>query len=170
VEPERRQLALSSGIIALVAFFAFGALLSSLTVLMLLAPGPWTDAVRRLKPSAQSDLRALGAAAVPLMLLVALACAGAAVGLWRRRRWGHRLAIGVLGVNVVGDLANGIFRHDWRTLIGLPIGGAMLIYLTRLRVRAQFWPPAKPPHAANQRGRAELRGPPSADGERRNVG
>jgi hypothetical protein len=83
------------------------------------------------KPSAQTDLRALGAVAVPLMLLVSIACAGAAVGLWRGRRWGYRLAIGVLGINLIGDVTNAVLRHDWRTLIGVPIGGAMIMYLTR---------------------------------------
>ncbi|HEX4631371.1 MAG TPA: hypothetical protein VH188_10435, partial [Chthoniobacterales bacterium] len=43
--------------------------------------------------------------------------------------WGRRLAIGVLTVNVVSDLFNAVFRHDVRTLIGLPIGGLMIWYL-----------------------------------------
>jgi uncharacterized membrane protein (DUF2068 family) len=121
-----------------VGFFAFGATVAGLTVVMLLAPGSWADAVWQLKPSAQSDFRTLGAAAVPLMLLVTGACAGAAIGLWRRRRWGCRLAVGVLGINLVGDLANALLRHDWRTLIGIPIGGAMLLYLTHSRIRDRF--------------------------------
>ena len=121
----------------LVALFAFGAMVAGLTIVMLLAPGSWTDAVWRLKPSAQPDFRALGPAAVPLMLVVAAACGGAAVGLWRGRRWGYRLAVGVLGLNLVGDLANALLRHDWRTLIGLPVGGAR-VHVPGARSRA--WP------------------------------
>lgn len=126
------------GLVALVAFFAFGAMVAGLTVLMLLVPSSWADSIWRLKPSARSDFRALGPVAVPLMLLVSIACAGAAVGLWRGRQWGHRLAVGVLGVNLIGDVTNAVLRHDWRTLIGVPIGGAMLIYLTRSTVRNRF--------------------------------
>jgi hypothetical protein len=34
-----------------------------------------------------------------------------------------------LGINLVGDTTNTVVSHDWRTLIGLPIGGAMIFYL-----------------------------------------
>jgi hypothetical protein len=126
------------GLIALVAFFAFGAAIAGLTAIMLLAPGSWANAIWRLKPTAQSDFATLGAGAVPLMLLVALACGGAAFGLWRGRRWGYWLAVAVLGVNLLGDVANSVLRHDWRTLIGVPIGGALLFYLTRRPIRDRF--------------------------------
>jgi uncharacterized membrane protein (DUF2068 family) len=119
-------------------FFGFGAMVSGLTVLMLLAPGPWAAPIWRLKPSAQADFRALGVVAPALMLLVSVACAGAAIGLWRGRRWGYWLAIGVLGTNLIGDLANAVLRHDWLTLIGVPIGGALLIYMSRSQVRSRF--------------------------------
>ena len=42
---------------------------------------------------------------------------------------GVPLALGILSVNLVGDLLNAFVRHDLRTLIGLPIGGAMIAYL-----------------------------------------
>lgn len=122
------------------AFFAFGATVAALTAVMLLAPGSWADALWRLKPTARSDFGALGAGAVPLMVLVALACAGAAGGLWRGRLWGYRLAITVLGLNLIGDVANALLRHDWRTLIGVPISGTLLLYLTRSAIRHRFLP------------------------------
>lgn len=40
-----------------------------------------------------------------------------------------RLALAILSVNILGDLFNALMRHDLRTLIGLPIGGAMIAYL-----------------------------------------
>jgi hypothetical protein len=138
VKPKREQRSHRGQLIALIGFFAFGATMAGLAAVMLLAPGAWADAVWRLKPTAQSDFRALGAGAVPLMLLVAVACAGAAFGLWQGRRWGYRLAVGVLGVNLVGDVANVLLRHDWRTLIGVPIGGALLLYLMRSSIRNRF--------------------------------
>jgi hypothetical protein len=91
----------------------------------------------RLKPEAPGEFARLGDAAIPLMLAVAAACAGAAVGLWTRRRWGHRLALGILSVNLLGDSVNALVRGDWRPLIGLPVGGAMVVYL--LSSRSQAW-------------------------------
>jgi hypothetical protein len=123
---------------ALTLFFAFGTLMASITALALIAPGKWSEHLWRLNPPARVGFEAMGGWAIPLMIAVALACAGAAVGLWRGERWGHRLAVTVLGVNLVGDLANAILRGDRRTLIGLPIGGAMLLYLLSRRVRDRF--------------------------------
>jgi hypothetical protein len=74
------------------------------------------------------------------MLLVAAACAAAAVGVWRGSRWGYRVAVGLLAVNLLGDIANATLRGDWRTLVGVPIGGAMLLYLLSRRARAWFEP------------------------------
>ncbi len=70
---------------------------------------------------------------VLLMIVVGTACAAAAYGLARGRWWGRRLAIGILIVNLIGDTANAAVRRDPRTLIGLPIGGAMVVYLWRGR-------------------------------------
>ena len=83
---ERR--ARPGGLLVLIGFFIFGALVSGLTLLMLLAPGPWAEPIWQLKPSAEADFRTLGAGGPPLMLIVSAACAGAAVGLWRGKRWG----------------------------------------------------------------------------------
>jgi uncharacterized membrane protein (DUF2068 family) len=78
-------------------------------------PGSWLEPMWRL--------------AVILMVVVGAACAAAAAGLWKNRRWGHRLAVGVLGVNLPGDSLSVVIRGDYRTLIELPIGGAMIAYL-----------------------------------------
>ena len=67
------------------------------------------------------------------MAVVGAACGLAAIGLARSAGWGRRLAIGVLTVNLIGDSLNALFRHDPKTLIGLPIGGLMIWYLVRKR-------------------------------------
>ena len=73
-----------------------------------------------------------------LMAVVGAACGLAAFGLARNAEWGRRLAIGVLAVNLVGDSLNALLRHDPRTLIGLPIGGLMILYLVKMkRLRSQ---------------------------------
>lgn len=136
MQPERQPRL--PGITAFSVFFALGAIPSSVSALALICPGSWSEAIWRLKPEAPEQFASLGPWAVPLMVMVALACAGAAVGLWKTQRWGHRLAIGILTVNLLGDSVNAVLRHDWRTLIGLPIGGAMLAYLLSRRVRDRF--------------------------------
>jgi hypothetical protein len=42
---------------------------------------------------------------------------------------GRVLGLVILSANLVGDAANAILRHDYRPLIGIPIGGAMIVYL-----------------------------------------
>jgi hypothetical protein len=128
------------GVSALSFFFAAGTIPSSAAAVALAFPGTWSERMWRLKPEAPADFAHLGPVAIPLMLIVAAACAGAALGLCNRRRWGHRLAVGLLTVNLIGDSLNAILRHDWRTLIGLPIGAVMLAYLLSRQVREWFRP------------------------------
>ena len=90
------------GIKLLAAFFAFGAAMCLLTIVMLLFPGSALDGI---------------------------ACASAAIGLAKRMRWGIPLALAILTLNLAGDLLNALLRHDLRTLVGLPIGGATIAYL-----------------------------------------
>jgi hypothetical protein len=45
--------------------------------------------------------------------------------------WGTRLALTILSLNIIGDLVNTLLRHDYRALIGLPVGAAMIFFLVR---------------------------------------
>ena len=126
------------GLTALAAFFGFGTLMSGLSAMALAFPGSWLEPMWRLNPPARVELGHMGGWAVLLMLFVAVACAAAAVGVWNRRLWGQRLAGAVLGCNLLGDLLNAVVRGDLRTLIGLPIGGAMLAYLFSRPIRGHF--------------------------------
>jgi hypothetical protein len=120
----------SAGMKVLVAFFTFGAIACAVTMAALLKPGRALEVVWRLNPEAQLAFQQIGTPlSVLLMLVVGAACASAAVGLARQKNWGRQLAIGILAVNLVGDSVSAIVRHDPRTLIGLPIGGAMMAYL-----------------------------------------
>jgi hypothetical protein len=115
------------------AFFAFGATMCTLTIILLLFPGTSLDSLWRLNPEAHSAFQSLGKVAVLLMFIVGAGCALAAIGMWRGSLWGMRLALIILSLNILGDLFNALLRHDLRTLIGLLIGGAMIIYLIRAR-------------------------------------
>ena len=77
--------------------------------------------------------RSMGVWAVLLMGVVCVACGSAALGLLRCKRWGYRTALVILTINLASDTTNAVVAHDWRTLIGLPIGGFMIAYLIRQR-------------------------------------
>jgi hypothetical protein len=124
-----------AGITALSFFFVFGTTMSGLAALMLLFPRSALASLWRLNPAAGVQLGGLGAWGMLLMLTVSAACAIAATGLWRLKTWGYWTALAILIANLLGDTANAALFHDWRTLIGLPIGGAMVFYLARQRTR-----------------------------------
>jgi hypothetical protein len=133
-DTEKRPL----GVSLLVAFFWFGAAMCSLTIILLLFPGTPLDIVWRVKPTARGELAALGEFTLPLMMIVGAFCVGAAIDLARCAEWGRRVAVAVLVVNLIGDLSSAVLRADWRTLIGLPIGGSMIYYLMRPPTRRWF--------------------------------
>ena len=99
-----------AGMIGLAVFFAFGALMASLASLTLLMPATSLQNVWRLNPHAHD-------------------------GLLRMGFWG---AITVLVVNLLGDIGSAFYRGDLRTLIGVPIGAALIAYLLSRGVRAYF--------------------------------
>jgi len=92
----------------------------------------------RLNPRALAAFGQMGVWAVVLMLTVSAACALASVGLWRGRRWGYRLAVGILAINLVGDLTNVLLGIEPRAIVGLPIGALLLWFLASARVRSFF--------------------------------
>ena len=126
------------GVRALAAFFVFGAIMSGIACLALLFPSGVLEPMWQLNPESRVGLLKLGPLGIALIATVSVACALSALGLVKRSAWGYRLAIGVLTVNLVGDAANAVIRHDMRTLIGLPIGGILIAYLLRPRIRSLF--------------------------------
>jgi hypothetical protein len=122
-----------AGVTALSLFFVFGTVMSGLAVLMLFFQGGILEPLWRLNPRARDGLTSMGFWALLLMVLVSVACATAALGLWHCSRWGFWTALTILGLNLAGDTANAVIARDWRTLIGLPIGGFMLLYLLTQR-------------------------------------
>jgi uncharacterized membrane protein (DUF2068 family) len=119
------------GMKLLALFFAFGACMCALTIWLLLFPGGALDSLWRLNPEAHAAFQRIGGLLILLMVIVGVACALAAIGLARNAKWGRWLGILILAVNLVGDLTNTLLRHDPRTLVGVPIAGAMIFYLAR---------------------------------------
>jgi hypothetical protein len=124
----------SVGRILFVFFFAVGAFISIIVMLALAFPGSSLDSIWLLKRAALTQFQAIGnGTSVALMAVVAAACAFAAVGLARHTEWGCRLAIAVLTINLIGNSLNALFMRDAKTLIGLPIGGLMILFLVRIK-------------------------------------
>jgi len=119
------------GLTLLALFFAFGACMCALTIGLLLFPGSALDSLWRLNPEAHSMFQSIGWPSILLMASVGIACALTAIGLARNAKWARWLGILILAANLVGDLTNTFVRHDLRTLVGLPIAGAMIFYLAR---------------------------------------
>lgn len=128
------------GVRALSAFFVFGACASGVSLITLLFPGGPLDALWRVNPRGHAALHGAGAWGMILMAIVCLVCVLTARGLWIGARWGRWLALAMLSLNLAGDTVNALVLGDLRTLIGLPVGGALIAYLLSRRVRAVFRP------------------------------
>jgi hypothetical protein len=131
-----------AGITALSVFFWFGASMSFLSFIALLFPGSFLEPMWRLNPRAREGFNSIGMWAIVLMCAVCLACASAAVGLWRGARWGYRLALIILAINLVGDVANVTLGTEPRAIVGIPIVLAIFAFLLSGRVRRFFARPA----------------------------
>ena len=126
------------GITALSLFFLFGAGASFVAFISLLFPGSFLEPIWRLNPRARAGLGGMGVWAVILMGSVWLACALAAVGVWRGARWGYWLAVSLLAINLLGDTLNLFLRTEPRAVVGIPIALAILAFLMSRRVRRFF--------------------------------
>jgi hypothetical protein len=80
----------------------------------------------------------MGPWALVLLAGVCLACAAAAIGLFAGRRWGYRLGMTLLLLNLAGDLINGALGIEPRAWVGLPVVALLLWYLRSRKVRSYF--------------------------------
>jgi len=121
----------------LAVFFLLAAIISVASFASLVWPGP-LDFIWRINPKAHQAFVAMGRSAIVLLAIVGVACALSFVGLWRCRRWGHRLAIAVFTINLAGDIANAFATHDLRAAVGVPIVLVFLVDVLSPRVRRFF--------------------------------
>jgi hypothetical protein len=126
------------GFIAIGVFLFFGCLMAGLAATALLWPNTALDRVWTLNPTAHAQLARWGRKIGALFLLVSVALASAGTGWFRRRLWGWRLTVAIIGIQVFDDAAN-VVRGDFlQGGIGLLIAGALLFYLMRSRVKCAF--------------------------------
>ncbi len=134
VKSETRPL----GITALSIFFLFGAVMSFISSVSLLFPGSFLELMWRLNPRAREGFAGMGVWAVVLMCAVCVACTSASIGLWRGARWGYRVAVVLLCINLLGDIANVVTGIEPRAAVGIPIVLAILAFLMTRGVRRFF--------------------------------
>ncbi|MGA9897974.1 MAG: hypothetical protein WBQ09_07725 [Terriglobales bacterium] len=126
------------GFIAIGIFLFFGAVMACLAAATLLWQGTALDRVWTLNPAAYKQLAPLGDRVGLLFLLLGAALATAGIGWFQHRRWGWRLAVVIIAVQVLGDVIN-CARGDWlRGGTGVIIAGALLLFLLQPRIRAKF--------------------------------
>jgi len=130
-----------SGVTALAGLFAFGTLASGFSMISLLNPGGPLEPMWRLNPRAHEAFLRMGIWAPLLLGAVCLACAASAYGFFRGRRWGYRLGVTLLLVNLAGDLINTALGIEPRALVGVPVVALILWYLSSRRVKDFFAAP-----------------------------
>jgi len=128
------------GVAAMSAFFGFGTLAAGLAATSLLTPGGLLEPMWRLNPRGHVGLVALGHWAPIILGAACIACACAAYGFANGRPWGYRLGIGLLLVNLAGDLTNVLLGIEPRAIVGVPVVAVLLWYLSSRSVRYYFWP------------------------------
>ncbi len=119
-------------------FFFFGATMASLAGTTLIWRGTILDRVWALNPSAHKQLVLFGTASGMLFLVLSLTLAFAGAGWFLRRIWGWGLGVGIIAIQVAGDLVSAFMGQFVRGAIGFTIAGALLFYLLHPRVRAAF--------------------------------
>jgi hypothetical protein len=128
----------SRGITATGIFLAFGAVMASVAAITLIWRDNALHHVWALNPRAYNRLAPYGRPVGILFLLLAVALAVAAVGWLKHRRWGWRLAAVIIALQVLGDFFNLFSGRMVDGAVGVTIAGALLLYMTRGRVRSAF--------------------------------
>lgn len=129
------------GITVLSIFFSAATGITLIAAISLLFPNGLLEPIWKLNPRARVSLGDIGIWAPLLFFVVALACAIAAIGMWRRTRWGYVTAIAILTLNSLADLFNVVSGKEPRAIIGIPIVILILAYLLSQKVRRFFRPP-----------------------------
>lgn len=124
-------------------FLFFGAAMASLAGTTLAWPGTTLDRVWVLNPTAYRQLAPLGRMIGVGFLALGIVLALAGVGWLRRRVWGWRLGVAIIGTQLLGDLVNCLRGDFLRGAVGFAIAVGLLVYLLQPKVRGSFEGSAK---------------------------
>src|SRR5262249_2196351 len=127
-----------AGVTAIAWLFALGTVTSGLSLISLLTPGGPLEPMWRLNPRAHESFSRMGRWAPLLLGVVCLACAASAYGFFMGRRWGYRLGVAGLLINLTGDVVNAALGIEPRAWVGVPVVAVVLWYLLSRQVRDFF--------------------------------
>ncbi len=119
-------------------FLFFGFVMASLAGTALLWPGTPLDGMWALNASAFKQLVPFGRAIGVPFLVLGLALFAAGVGWFGQRRWGWKLAVAIIAIQIAGDLTSMLMGDVIRGAAGVAIAGALFFYMTSSPVRAVF--------------------------------
>jgi hypothetical protein len=119
-------------------FLFFWAVMASLAGTTLIWPGTLLDHMLVVNAPAYRQLTSFGKTVGVPFLALRTAMSAAGVGWFGRRLWGWRLAAVIIATQVVGDLVSIFTGHLARGAVGLTIASALLLFLLRPNVRADF--------------------------------
>jgi hypothetical protein len=123
---------------AIGVFLFFGAVMASLAGTTLIWRGSLLDHMWVLNAPAYKQLAPFGKTVGVPFLVLSAALAAAGVGWFGRRLWGWRLAVVIIATQVLGDLVSIFMGHLARGAGGVTIASALLLFLLRPTVRADF--------------------------------
>jgi hypothetical protein len=127
-----------TGIKAVGIFLFLGAVMAALAGITLSWRDTALDRIWTLNPRAHYELAPLGKPIGLLFLFLAAALAIAGAGWLKRRRWGWRLAVVIIAIQILGDITNVFSGRIIQGVVGVTIAGALLFYMTRPSTRACF--------------------------------
>jgi hypothetical protein len=125
-------------ITALSTFFAAGTIISFTSSISLLFPNSFLQPMWKLNPRSLDAFHRMGLWAIVLMFVVSISCGLAAYGLWNGKLWGYRIAIGMLIINLIGDIYNFGSGIEPRAFIGVPIVILILFFITKPKIKEYF--------------------------------
>jgi uncharacterized membrane protein (DUF2068 family) len=125
-------------ITALSIFFTVGTIISFISAVSLSFPNSFLEPMWKLNPRALNAFHHIGFWAVLLMFIVSIFCGLAAYGLWNGKLWGYYIAIGMLIINLIGDIYNFVSGIERRAFIGIPIVILILFFIMKPEIKKYF--------------------------------
>jgi hypothetical protein len=121
------------------AFLIFGCSMLVLSATFLSFPD-WSlsSVFWNLRPDVKLQLDAIGWPVIAGFFSLSVIFAFAAVGWFRKRKWGWVMAVILIGGNLVGDISQMFAGKILEGCVGIVFGGALMLYLCSWYIRGNF--------------------------------